>query len=144
MQKCTYYFIVIEHYLNIPSDIRNHNVQKRQEKYFIRKVINKYDPDLLPKDVLFRKKEAFSDGVSGLHKSWFEIIQDRVKDEVIQDIHYEHNTPITLEQKYYRQIYESYYLGCSHLTPYFWMPKYVNTTDASARTLSLYNLENVE
>ena len=114
-------------------------MQKRQEKYFIRQVINKYDSDLLPKDVLFRKKEAFSDGVSGLHKSWFQIIQDRVKDEVIQDIHYEHNTPITLEQKYYRQIYESYYLECSHLIPYFWMPKYVNATDASARTLSMYS-----
>ena len=135
---------LIEHYLNIPSDIRNHNLQKKQEKYFIRQVINKYDSELLPKEVLFRKKEAFSDGVSGLHKSWFQIIQDRVKDEVIQDIHYEHNTPITIEQKYYRQIYESYYLGCSHLTPYFWMPKYVNATDASARTLSMYNLENFE
>ena len=131
-------FKLIEYYLNIPSDIRNHNLQKKQEKYFIRQVINKYDPDLLPKDVLFRKKEAFSDGVSGLHKSWFQIIQDRVKDEVIKDIHYEHNTPITLEQKYYRQIYESYYTGFSHLTPYFWMPKYVNATDASARTLHLY------
>jgi asparagine synthase (glutamine-hydrolysing) len=30
---------LIEHYLNIPSDIRNHNLEKRQEKYFIRKKI---------------------------------------------------------------------------------------------------------
>ena len=132
-----------EYYLNIPSNIRDHNLQKRQEKYFIRQVINKYDSNLLPKEVLFRKKEAFSDGVSGLKKSWYEIIQERVKDEVIQDTKYEHNTPTTTEQKYYRQIYESYYPGCAHLTPYFWMPKYVNATDASARTLSLYTLDVV-
>ena len=134
---------LVEYYLNIPSNIRDHNLQKRQEKYFIRQVINKLDTDLLPKEVLFRKKEAFSDGVSGLQKSWYEIIQDKVKNEIIENVSYDHNPPTTIEQKYYRQIFESYYPKCCHLIPYFWMPKYVNATDASARTLSLYSLDVV-
>ena len=50
-----------------------------------------------------------------------------------------HNPPDTEEKMYYRKIYESYYPNTSHLVPYFWMPKYVKATDASARTLSLYH-----
>jgi asparagine synthase (glutamine-hydrolysing) len=138
---------LVEYYLNIPIEIRNHTALKKQEKYFIRNVINQKDPDLLPKEVLFRKKEAFSDGVSGLEKSWYEIIQDRVKDEPIINMFDTQsciiNPPKTTEQKYYRAIYESYYPACSHLIPYFWMPKFVNATDASARTLSFYSVNMV-
>jgi asparagine synthase (glutamine-hydrolysing) len=130
---------LVEYYLNIPSNIRDHNMQKKQEKYFIRHVINKFDSELLPREVLYRKKEAFSDGVSGLNRSWYEIIQEKVANEIIDDMLYMYNPPITKEQKYYRTIYEKHYPLCAHLTPYFWMPRYVNATDASARTLSLYN-----
>ena len=101
------------------------------------------DTDLLPHEILFRKKEAFSDGVSGLNRSWYEIIQEKVKDIEIPEQLFVHNPPITKEQKYYRYIYESHYPGCAHLTPYFWMPRYVNATDASARTLSLYTFNVV-
>ena len=34
------------------------------EKYFIRKAFDIFYNDLLPEKVLWRKKEAFSDGVS--------------------------------------------------------------------------------
>lgn len=30
--------------------------------------------DLLPYEVLYRRKEAFSDGVSGLKRSWYVIL----------------------------------------------------------------------
>jgi asparagine synthase (glutamine-hydrolysing) len=130
---------LVNYYLNIPSNVRDHNLQRRQEKYFIRQVINKYDPELLPNEVLFRKKEAFSDGVSGLNRSWYQIIQEKVTNEIISEENYIYNPPITKEQKYYRSIYESYYPNCAHLIPYFWMPRYVNATDASARSLELYN-----
>jgi asparagine synthase (glutamine-hydrolysing) len=130
---------LVNYYLNIPSNVRDHNLQKRQEKYFIRQVINNHDPELLPKEVLFRKKEAFSDGVSGLNRSWYQIIQEKVTNEIISEENYMYNPPITKEQKYYRSIYESYYPNCAHLIPYFWMPRYVTATDASARSLELYN-----
>ena len=53
--------------------------------------------------------------------------------------HYEHNQPTTREQYYYRGIFEKYYAGRGDVIPYFWMPKYVVATDASARTLNVYN-----
>jgi asparagine synthase (glutamine-hydrolysing) len=134
---------LVNYYLNIPDNIRAHIIGKKQEKFFIRNVFYTMDSGLLPHEILFRKKEAFSDGVSGLHRSWYEIIQDKVKDIVIPEQPFLYNPPITKEQKYYRSIYESHYPSCAHLIPYFWMPRYVNATDASARTLSFYSLNVV-
>ncbi len=51
----------------------------------------------------------------------------------------EHNMPTTLEQFYYREIFEKYYPNQEKSIPYFWMPKFVNASDASARTLDIYN-----
>jgi len=50
-----------------------------------------------------------------------------------------HNTPKTPEQLYYRTVFESFYTGQGEIIPYFWMPKYIDATDASARTLVTYN-----
>lgn len=130
---------LVNYYLNIPNHIRAHTYQKKQEKWFIRNVFDQLDPTILPREVLFRKKEAFSDGVSGLTRSWYQIIQERVINVAIPDQLYVFNPPITKEQKYYRYLFESYYPRCAQLIPYFWMPKYVNATDASARTLSFYS-----
>jgi hypothetical protein len=46
---------------------------------------------------------------------------------------------VTKEQKYYKYLFEQHYPLSSNIVPYYWMPKYVNATDASARTLDLYN-----
>jgi asparagine synthase (glutamine-hydrolysing) len=46
--------------------------------------------------------------------------------------------PQTAEQYYYRKIFESHYSGMGKILPYFWMPKYVDAKDASARTLDIY------
>jgi asparagine synthase (glutamine-hydrolysing) len=35
-------------------------------------------------------------------------------------------------------LFEEYYPGYANVVPYFWMPKYVNATDPSARTLGIY------
>ena len=131
-------------YLSIPIEYRNHTKNNQCEKYFIRKSIELYDSNLLPKEILWRKKEAFSDGVSSQNKSWFEIIQDYVEEcQNTQDFEntYIYNIPKTKEQKYYRQLFRHYFPDkCDELIPYFWMPKYVsNSYDASARTLDIYN-----
>ena len=96
-------------------------------------------PELLPSEILYRKKEAFSDGVSSLNHSWYQIIQEKVEYMNLVDSLYIINPPTTKEQKYYRELFESYYPHCAHIIPYFWMPKYVNATDASARTLQIYS-----
>ena len=90
-----------------------------------------------------RKKEAFSDGVSSENNSWHNIIQSRVADDSTEPMddnmdEVKDNAPITLEQKYYRRIFEKYYYGYGSIIPYFWMPKFCNAIDASARTLGAY------
>jgi asparagine synthase (glutamine-hydrolysing) len=52
---------------------------------------------------------------------------------------YGENPPTTAEQAYYRKVFEDFYPGHGKIVPYFWMPKYVDATDASARTLDIYN-----
>ena len=101
-----------------------------------------FDKDYLPKSVLWRRKEAFSDGVSKKERSWFEIIKEKVEtqDNIKYDIDEEFilNKPQTVEQLYYRKIFDSFYPELAHLIPYFWMPKYIESQDASARTLDIY------
>ena len=94
---------------------------------------------------MYRRKEAFSDGVSSNNKSWYEIIQQFIeeqKDVILSDEetdYYEHNTPTTDEQKYYRHIFDREFPSCHNVVPYFWMPKYIDAKDSSARTLPIYN-----
>jgi asparagine synthase (glutamine-hydrolysing) len=45
------------------------------EKYLIRRAFEVVWPDVLPKSVLWRKKEAFSDGVSSKEKSWYQMVK---------------------------------------------------------------------
>ena len=133
-------------YLSIPADIRNHSANKCCEKYLLRR---SFDNGLLPKEVLWRTKEAFSDGVSSQKRSWFEIIQDHVEHNVFggnkkiletQQKYYTVNTPTTLEQLHYRMIFHTYFPHCNDtIIPHFWMPNFVDATDASARTLDVYN-----
>ena len=54
---------------------------------------------------------------------------------------YKYNKPKTLEQLHYRMIFESYFPNCNlNIIPKFWMPNFVDATDASARTLGVYKL----
>jgi asparagine synthase (glutamine-hydrolysing) len=127
----------VQFYQSIHPSIRHHKKSKQCEKYLLRKAFN--DSQLLPEEVLWRKKEAFSDGVSKHTRSLFVIIQEYVnKLDSIPSSIYTFNKPDTQEKKYYRHLYESFYPNTEELIPYFWMPKWVNATDASARTLDNY------
>ena len=53
-----------------------------------------------------------------------------------------HNKPTTVEQLYYREIFESHFHNKDKIIPYFWMPKYSNVTDSSARKLDIYKEKN--
>lgn len=135
----------VSNYLNIPSHLRNHNNFNTIEKHLIRGAVDVMDPGLLPQSVLWRKKEAFSDGVSSTEKSWYEIIQDKLDskytDEEFETLSkkYSVNTPTTKEQLYYRELFSSHYPENDHIIPYYWMPKYCDATDSSARSLEIYN-----
>lgn len=144
----------VQSYLSISRDIRNHVIHGEPEKYLIRHafttmVCNNGKP-VLPTEILFRTKEAFSDGVSGHARSWYEIIQEYVEKKQIQPfkfkdtvltkyLHTSHNIPKTKEQEYYRHLFNVYFgQNHSNVIPYFWMPRFIEATDASARSLSVY------
>ena len=145
----------VHNYLSLPIEHRNFNTRNGMEKWLLRKSFEVMDNNLLPNEVLWRTKEAFSDGVSSVQKSWYEIIQEHLEDKYTdQDLNeskikYQHNPPQTKEQLYYREIFEKYYASNGNVIPYFWMPKYIDSKDASARSLEIYkkhmNLEsNIE
>jgi asparagine synthase (glutamine-hydrolysing) len=134
----------VHEYLSIPISIRNHNNDKKMEKYLLRKAVETMEPELLPHSVLWRSKEAFSDGVSSQENSWYEIIQTKLdtyysEEAFLEKINqYTFNPPTTKEQLYYREIFESHYKNRSKVIPAFWMPRYSNVSDSSARKLDFY------
>ena len=141
-----------QYYLSLHPSVRYHKGQNKCEKYLIRnafskhRFLNRENKPLLPDQILWRTKEAFSDGVSKTTRSLYKIIQEYVniefqfesKEKLTQLKSLVHNTPDTEEKMYYRKLFEEYYPNMSHLVPYFWMPKYVEASDASARTLNIY------
>jgi asparagine synthase (glutamine-hydrolysing) len=142
----------VNYVLSIPPFFRNHNNFYESEKYLLRKSFSKnyfHDSDsrqILPDEILFRKKEAFSDGVSSQGRSLFTILQEFIAleydnkntriDSFTQCI--ELKPCIELEKRYYKEIFDNEYPNCSHILPYFWMPKYTKANDPSARTLDVY------
>ena len=129
----------VEVYLSIPKEVRFHVLHKLPEKYLLRKAFD--NGGYLPDNILWRTKEAFSDGVSSLNRSWYTIIDEKVKvlngSFVVNEVT-KVNKPTTLEQHYYRDIFDTLYVGCEDVIPHFWMPKFVEANDASARTLKVY------
>lgn len=129
----------IEFYHNIPIEIRYK--PKKIEKYLLRDAFN--DGSYLPEHVLYRKKEAFSDGVSNTSESWHSIIETWVDEKISDDefsnykYWYNYNKPMTKEALLYRNIFDSIY-SHKNIIPYFWMPnkKWVDANDPSARTLT--------
>jgi asparagine synthase (glutamine-hydrolysing) len=125
---------LVNFYMMLPSSVKYY-FHKKGGKHIIRQA---FEGDFLPNEILWRRKEAFSDGVTSLKKSLFEIIQERIR----QDKRFsfpENLENIDLEKEYYLAIYNKYYLNTKEtILPYYWMPKYSNTTDPSARTIENY------
>lgn len=121
----------------------------RIEKWLLREAFR--ESKMLPMEVLYRKKEAFSDGVSSdvKGKSWYEIIQStidfQISDEMLVEakLKYKHCPPQTKEALYCRQTFEKEFGSQENVAtviPYYWLPKWVPDTkgEPSARVLSVY------
>jgi len=135
----------VNYILSIPSYFRNHTNLNQCEKYLLRQSFNKIyftncnGKQILPDEILWRQKEAFSDGVSSKGRSLFTILQELISNQYYNKTLKEHVPSIELEKKYYKEIFDKEFPNCSHILPYFWMPKYIKATDPSARTLKVYN-----
>ena len=143
----------LQYVMSIPPRYKMFD-DKRIEKYIFRKAFD----GLLPDDILWRRKEAFSDGVSGHERSWFQIIKDYVNKEVT-DEEYEKSIerekplkfkkvcpPYDKESYYYRICFENNSKGLSFTDsyeafPYFWRHPFCEEKDPSARLLTCYKTE---
>ncbi|XP_076620658.1 asparagine synthetase [Colletes latitarsis] len=130
------------YYLSL--DAASRQPQGGIEKHLLRSAFD--GTNLLPSNILWRHKEAFSDGVTSAKKSLFQIIHEIVDNHIsnkdLDNAHlkYPHCTPKTKEALYYRTVFEKYYGGqAESFTPYFWMPRWVKgVCDPSARFISHY------
>lgn len=116
---------------------------ERMEKYLIRKAFEIIMPNLLPDIILWRKKEAFSDGVSSKEKSWYQIVKNKYE-EIISDNEFNNLNnlngflPLCKESYYYRKKFNELYGNNERVIPRYWLPNWTDVKDPSARTLNLY------
>ena len=122
-----------------PKDKQPSRKDNKIEKAILRQAFDDADMPYLPKSVLWRQKEQFSDGVG---YSWIDGIRDyatmQVTDEMFTQAGklYPVNTPTTKEAFYYRQVFDELFHHASmpH-TVECWVPKWSNTTDPSGRAI---------
>ena len=138
----------IKAYWTIPPEMRM-PTYKNMEKWWLREAFE--GTNMLPDDVLWRKKEAFSDGVSG-EKSWYQIIQEWVEDKVTDEemsnasVIYPYCTPVTKEAFYYRKVFCNIFgEHRQNVIPGYWQPRWSADKkevtvymDPSARVLENY------
>ena len=109
----------MEYYMSISPEKKM--VRDGMEKYLLRKAfIND-----LPEDVLWRRKDGFSDGVSSFEKPWYQIVEEYAQKN------YNMN-----ESEMYKHIYNKYYNGVENI-PYMWMPKWSDSKDPSNRSINI-------
>jgi asparagine synthase (glutamine-hydrolysing) len=116
-------------------------------------IIDGIEKPLLPNEILYRQKNAFSDAVSLKSKSWYTVIQEYFNSPLLKIDDNEMNLsmnkpflyqgePFTLESRYYLEKFRSYFMRDNiinetkmKIIPHYWMPKWVKSNDPSARTL---------
>ena len=112
-------------------------------KYLLRKAFEK--DAILPEDILWREKAAFSDAVGhSMVDDLKEYAEGLYSDEEYEKLRakYDFAQPFTKESLLYREIFEEFYPGLARMVPDFWMPNKswegCSVNDPSARVLSNY------
>ena len=121
---------------------------ERMEKFILRQAFS----DLLPKEIVWRQKEQFSDGVG---YSWIDSLKEHAEHEVSDDeisrahFRFPRNTPLSKEAYFYRTIFESHFPGdaaaacvpegksiaCSTPTALAWEEGFAQMADPSGRAI---------
>ena len=126
---------------------------KKIEKWILRKTFE----ELLPKEIAWRQKEQFSDGVG---YNWIDELKKIVNKEISDDLYknssvkFPINTPLNKEEYYYRKIFESFFpsdsaaksvpsipsVACSSEIALKWDASFSGKNDPSGRSVN--NHEN--
>lgn len=112
-------------------------------KYLLRKAFEQ--DKILPDEILWREKAAFSDAVGhSMVDDLKEYAHNYYSEEEYENKRkqYTFATPFTKESLLYRELFERYYEGQARMIPGFWMPNQewegCAVTDPSARVLKNY------
>ena len=126
---------------------------KKIEKWILRKTFE----ELLPKEIAWRQKEQFSDGVG---YNWIDELKKIVNKEISDDLYnnssvkFPINTPLNKEEYYYRKIFDSFFpsdsaaksvpsipsVACSSEIALKWDASFSGKNDPSGRSVN--NHEN--
>lgn len=119
----------VDYYMSIPPEYRCPDKEKC-EKWLLRESFK--TDNILPSDILWRKKDGLSDGCSSINRPWYKVIQEYVEKivstEELENAHikYQHCTPKTKESLFFRNIFHKHFPEKDRdtLIPYQWMPKW--------------------
>ncbi len=120
-----------------PEKKKNHY---QMGKYLLRHAFE--EDELLPKEILFREKAAFSDAVGHSLVDDIKAYAEKTYDNLQACSNYTYNAPYTKESLLYREIFSTYYPDMDHLISGYWLPNQewegCAVDDPSARYLSNY------
>jgi asparagine synthase (glutamine-hydrolysing) len=106
-----------------------HGIEKWPLRQAVSEMRDSREHLLLPPKIVWRTKEAMSDGVSHETMSWSSIIQ-----------HYcsTGQNGLEAEKAWYLEIFLQHYPNSKNVLPYYWQPRWCDEQDPSARNLEVY------
>ncbi|KAL6050248.1 Asparagine synthetase [glutamine-hydrolyzing] [Balamuthia mandrillaris] len=114
----------------------------RMEKYVLRSAFDTPDKPYLPREILWRQKEQFSDGVG---YSWIDGIKDYAERTVSDEdfaqaaTRFPHNTPLTKEAFLFRDMFEKQFPGeAAAKSVCSWVPTWGKSKDPSGRAQAVH------
>ncbi len=136
---------LIDYVFSVDGEYRLSNIF--MEKTLLRDAFK--NEGVLPEEILYRRKEAWSDAVSSEEVSWYKTLSEKyiaflISDEEFKNarVQYPYDTPKSKEALYYRKIFETFFPKRANIIPTIWLPpkKIVGRelTDPSATILNCY------
>jgi len=120
--------------------------EERIEKYALRKAFDTSDEPnaepYLPKNILWRQKEQFSDGVG---YGWIDALKDNAKLHVTDEMmkspkpEWGDDIPNTKEAYWYRMMFDELFPHYCASTVERWLPTWSKQTDPSGRAIATHN-----
>ena len=116
----------VHFYMSIPPEYRCPN--KKGEKWLLRESFS--DENLIPDEILWRRKDGLSDGCSSLNRPWYSVIQEKAEKEISDEDmknaneKYSHCPPKTKESLMFRNIFHKHFPERDDIIPYQWLPKW--------------------
>ncbi len=134
---------VIQTALNMPGKLRHPKNNNNLEKFILRQAFNDLENPFIPSEVLWRRKEGFSDGVGNIEKPWYKYIQEEIENNFNDDLQMARDAglpePVTPESVYYFNIYNQIYKNAEPPMQKHWMPKWQDTNDPSGRVMPAFD-----